>query len=252
MSELLVLCYHAISPDWPAPLAVTPQAFQRQIANLSRRGWQSTTFTDAVRRAPGSKTVVITFDDAFASVARYAEPVLSGYGFPATVFAPTDYVSHATPLAWTGVDQWLDSPHADELTPMAWDDLRRLTALGWEVGSHTRTHPFLTSLSDEEVLAELCDSREEGTEHLGQPITSLAYPYGAVNARIAAHAANAGYEGAASLAWPSGPIDRYRFPRVGVYHRDRGARFRLKTARLSRSTYGSKLLTRRAAHAQSS
>ena len=39
--------------------------------------------------------------------------------------------------------QWLDSPHAGELTPMSWDELGELSELGWELGSHTRTHPRL-------------------------------------------------------------------------------------------------------------
>ena len=150
-SKLLVLCYHAISPDWSAGLSVTPEAFERQVSNLVRKGWASATFTDVVRQAPADKTVVITFDDAFASVKTYAEPVLSELGVKGTVFAPTDYVSRRAPLAWAGLDHWEEGPDAEELTPMTWDDLRELAELGWEIGSHSRTHPSLTSLGDNEL-----------------------------------------------------------------------------------------------------
>lgn len=253
MSQLLVLCYHAISPRWAAPLAITPDAFERQISNLVRQGWASATFIEVVRRPPGSKTMVITFDDAFASVKRYAAPVLSRFGLTATVFVPTAYVSKRAPLGWSGLDYWQETPDAHELTPLSWDDLGELADLGWEIGSHTRTHPRLTGLPDHVLRDELRGSREECATHLGRPASSLAYPYGAVDNRVAALAAEAGYEAAAALAWPSSQLDRYRFPRIGVYQRDSWPRFRLKTGRWSRSRYGSRLLARRAAlHTQRS
>ena len=48
MGELIVLCYHAVSPDWDADLSVTPETLDRQIGYLVHRGWRATTFTDAV------------------------------------------------------------------------------------------------------------------------------------------------------------------------------------------------------------
>lgn len=252
MSELLVLCYHAISPDWAAPLAVTPQAFERQISALVRTRWTAATFTDVVRTAPEAKTVVITFDDAFASVMRYAAPVLTRLGLTATVFAPSDYISRQAPLAWPGLDHWSDTPDAHELTPMSWDDLRELAGRGWEIGSHTRTHPMLTSMTDPELLEEIRGSRDECAEHLERPVTSLAYPYGDVDDRVAECAERVGYEGAAALSWPTSEPDRYRYPRTGVYKKDSWARFRLKTGRWSRSRYGAKLLARRSAYLQRS
>lgn len=248
-SKLLVLCYHAISPDWSAGLSVTPEAFERQVSNLVRKGWASATFTDVVRQAPADKTVVITFDDAFASVKTYAEPVLSELGVKGTVFAPTDYVSRRAPLAWAGLDHWEEGPDAEELTPMTWDDLRELAELGWEIGSHSRTHPSLTSLGDNELAMELAGSRAECSARIGRRVTSIAYPYGDVDDRVMAHTQQAGYECAAALGWPSSEVNGYRFPRIGVYQQDSWARFRLKIGRLSRSTYGSRLIARRTSHA---
>jgi peptidoglycan/xylan/chitin deacetylase (PgdA/CDA1 family) len=245
MSEVLVLCYHAISPVWSSGLAVTPEAFDRQVSNLARNGWRSATFTEVLRQVPAAKTMVITFDDAFASVKRYAQPVLASLGITGTVFVPTDYVSRRAPLAWAGLDRWAQSSDAKELTPMSWDDLGELAELGWEIGSHTRTHPLLTSLADDALNEELRGSREECTERIGRPVTSVAYPYGDVDDRVALHAQKVGYEGAAALAWPSTQLNRYRYPRVGVYQQDSWPRFRLKTGRWSRSIYGAVLLGRR-------
>jgi peptidoglycan/xylan/chitin deacetylase (PgdA/CDA1 family) len=245
MSQMLVLCYHAISPTWSAALSVTPESFERQATFLIRHGWTSATFSEAVEHAPAERTVVFTFDDAFESVKTYALPVLRRLGATGTVFAPTDYVSRRALLVWDGLERWEQGPGANELTPLSWDDLGELAEIGWEIGSHSLTHPMLTSLDDATLAAELTKSREECALRLGRPATSIAYPYGDVDDRVSACARDSGYAVGAALAWPLGTLDRYRYPRIGVYHKDTMPRFRLKTGPFPRTTYGARLLTRR-------
>ncbi len=247
-STPLVLCYHAISPRWSAALSVTPEAFERQVTNLVRRGWTPATFTEIVRQPPSTKTMVITFDDAFASVKTYAQPVLSRLGVNATVFAPTDYVSRQAPLAWAGLDAWENTPDNEELTPMSWDDLGELAALGWEIGSHSRTHPRLTTLGDDGLVTELQGSREECAARIGGPVTSIAYPYGDVDDRVEAQAQQAGYQAGTTLEWPSAQLNRYRYPRIGVYRQDSWPRFQLKIGHWSRSPFAARLIARRSAN----
>jgi peptidoglycan/xylan/chitin deacetylase (PgdA/CDA1 family) len=243
VSQLLVLCYHAVSPGWSADLSVTPDAFERQISGLVREGWTSSTFTEVIRgtRTRGGKTLVVTFDDAFLSVKTYALPVLRELGVVGTVFAPTDYVTRHAPLAWLGLDHWQRGPDAAELTPMTWDDLGELAEVGWEIGSHTRTHPPLTTLEDDALAAELGGSRQECAERIGRPVTAIAYPYGNLDRRVARGAQRAGYEAAAALTLSADRLDPYRYPRIGIYHKDSGRRFGLKTGRWSRSSFGSRL-----------
>ncbi len=230
MGEVIVLCYHAVSPDWDADLSVTPETLDRQIGFLVRRGWRATTFTDAVLgRSPG-RALAITFDDAFASVRSHAAPILHRHGVPATVFAPTAFMDGGTDLEWPGVAHWKESDFAGELAALDWSELRELAQAGWEIGSHTCTHPHLTTLDDTTLGEELTRSRERCTQELGRPCRSIAYPYGDVDARVAAAAAGAGYEAGAKLAADlrhEGPL---RFPRVGIYHPDDWRRFRLKVA----------------------
>ena len=95
MSESLVLCYHALSDDWPAALAVRPAEFERQIDLLLERGYRGVTFSQAVAAGAPAKALAITFDDAWASVLERARPVLAARGVPATVFVPTDYPDRA-------------------------------------------------------------------------------------------------------------------------------------------------------------
>ncbi|HTU96747.1 MAG TPA: polysaccharide deacetylase family protein [Solirubrobacteraceae bacterium] len=240
MAQVLVLCYHALSVDWDADLSVTPEAFERHIAFLLRRGWRPATFSQAVvDRRPG-RVVAVTFDDAFASVRDRAAPILDRLGVPATVFAPTAFMDGGADLEWPGVAHWQQSPFASELAAMDWADLRRLADAGWEIGSHTHTHPHLTTLDDDALRRELVASREFCAEALDRPCRSIAYPYGDVDERVAAAAAAAGYEAGAKLSadlHDEGPL---RAPRIGIYHPDTWRRFRLKVAgpvrRLRRSS----------------
>jgi hypothetical protein len=57
---------------------------------------------------------------------------------------------------------------------------------------------------------------------------TLAYPYGAVDARVERFTAQAGYAAACALSSSLQPAGRHRWPRVGIYHGDRRWRFNLK------------------------
>ena len=230
MNNPIVLCYHAVSDSWSAPLSVRPREFERQIRLLVARGFRGETFTEAVLGQRDARTVAITFDDAFRSVFELAFPILSRAGFRATVFVPSAFVDGNSPMAWPGIDHWLGGPHEAELRPMSWDQLGRLAEAGWEIGSHTRTHPRLTQLDDESVAHELAGSRRDCEQGLGGPCRSLAYPYGDHDERIVQAARDAGYAAACSLPAGWHRPDPLCWPRIGVYHPDHRLRFRLKVS----------------------
>jgi peptidoglycan/xylan/chitin deacetylase (PgdA/CDA1 family) len=245
VSDVLVLCYHAVSPGWNAELSVTPDAFERQVTHLLRRGWRAATFSDAVLRPPSRRTLAITFDDAFASVKEYAAPVLARLGATATMFAPTAFLSGRQQLVWPGIDDYQGTADERELVAMDWDDLGELADRGWEIGSHTRTHPHLTELDDERLELELSESRNDCSSRLGRPCPSIAYPYGDVDERVAAAAQRAGYVAGAGLSHSLEPLGPHRHPRVGIYHDDGWWRFRLKAAGPMRKLRASRLWTGR-------
>jgi len=239
MPDPLVLCYHAISPHWEAALSVTPAAFARQIAYVIGHGWTPVTFAQAATGATSRRTVAITFDDAFASVKRYALPVLERYEAPATVFAPTSYLDSSSPLAWDGTSHWLATSHAAELEAMSWDDLRGLADRGWEIGSHTVSHPHLTRLEPGRLAEELAVSRRVVQERVGCPCNTIAFPYGDAGEREFIAAQAAGYSAAAMLGCSLRWQRPHEVPRVGIYHGDDWRRFRLKLSapvRLARTT----------------
>ncbi len=238
MGDTLVLCYHALSSDWEAPLCVPPSRLERQLAFLVERGYRGATFTEAVTAGRSGKTLAVTFDDGFRSVLDLAAPILSKLDLPGTIFLPTAFMDGSALLVWQGIDHWLDGPHEHELAPLSWDDARSLAGLGWEIGSHTRSHPDLTQLDDSALADELEGSRRECEQRLGKLCTSLAYPYGRRDARVIRAAQRAGYLCGASLPRRLHGQRDLDWPRVGVYRNDSPGRFEAKVSRLRRHLIG--------------
>jgi peptidoglycan/xylan/chitin deacetylase (PgdA/CDA1 family) len=239
VSDVLVLCYHAVSPRFPAPLSVTPDAFERQLRLLLDRGYRGVTFAEAVS-SPAGKTMAVTFDDAYLSVLELGKPILDRLGLPATVFVPTDYPGREGPMAWPGIDQWLGGPHEAELRPMSWEQIGGLADAGWEIGSHTCSHPHLTELGAAALEREMAESKAECERRLGRPCSTIAYPYGDYDGRVAAAAGRAGYAAACTLPARFHAARPLEWPRVGVYHDDDDRRFRMKVSPLVRRARASR------------
>lgn len=227
-SRPLVLCYHALSETWPATLSVHPERFRQQLELLLDRGYEPATFSEAVRG--GGRKLAVTFDDGFVSVRDLALPILERLGMPATLFAVSDFAASGGQLRWAGIDHWGQTEFAGELAGLSWSEMRALQDRGWEIGSHTATHPHLTELDDHRLREELIVSREAVSEAMGRPCASIAYPYGSADERVAEAARAAGYETGAGLPALPGARLPLLWPRVGVYHGDEMARFRLKVS----------------------
>lgn len=236
--EILVLCYHALSETWPADLAVRPGDFEVQLRQLQKRGFKTVTFTEAVNWTGGGKVVAITFDDGYRSVLEFGLPILQRLGMTATLFIPTDYMGKEEAMSWPGIDQWVGGEHEPELLPLGWDDIRKLQDSGWEIGSHTRSHPHLSQIDRDLLPTELGDSRSACERELGRTCTSIAYPYGDYDGAVEVAAREAGYAAAAALPdrisaeARSNPLG---YPRIGIYRGDSARAFRLKTAKLTRA-----------------
>lgn len=235
MRDVLVLGYHAVSATWPAALAIQPERLDAQVAALVARGYRGATFTEAVRERRGGRTLAVTFDDGFRSVIEHAFPILERHGVPGTLFVPTDHVGRDEPMAWPTIDQWLGGPHEHELAGLSWDEIGRLAAAGWEIGSHTRTHPHLTGIGPAELREELEGSRAIVEARLGVRCTSIAYPYGESDQRVRRAARRAGYAAGAALPARLHPRWRMRWPRVGVWRRDPQRVFEVKITPLRRN-----------------
>jgi peptidoglycan/xylan/chitin deacetylase (PgdA/CDA1 family) len=228
-ADILTLCYHAVSPDWPAELSVTPRSLSEQVEYLVERGYRAITFSEAALEEISGKAVAITFDDAYASTVELARPILDRFGVRATVFVPTDYIGGG-PMSWPGIDQWVGTEHEAELMPMSWGDARELAEAGWEIGSHTCSHPHLSQVPEQRLDRELRESRQVCERELGRPCRSIAYPYGDFDARVVAATERAGYEAAATFPSRTPKPSPLECPRIGVFNHDSMRVFRAKVS----------------------
>jgi len=184
--RLPILMYHRIDrPSAAAPaitrrLTVAPRDFAAQMQWLADHGYHAISerqVYDATvlgRRLP-PHPVVVTFDDGYRDVLRYAVPVLQRLHQHATAFVITGRVS------------------TDERLWLTWRDLRAMDAAGLDIGSHTVAHVDLTALPPAAALAQLRSSRRALEQHLGHPVQWFAYPFGGDNAAVTALARRAGY-----------------------------------------------------------
>ncbi len=228
MARPLILCYHAVSESWPAPLASTPGQLRSHLKHLRARRFEPATLSDALAAPREKRTVAITFDDAFASVLEVAKPILDEFGFVATIFPPTGFIGAGHPMRWPEIEHWIDSDHESDLRPMSWQQLRDCQEAGWEIGSHTVSHPHLPLTTDEELRRELIESRAACEAELGRACPTLAYPYGERDERVVAAAAEAGYKRAVTLPNGFAGQSPLEIARVGVYRGDDIWRFRAK------------------------
>lgn len=228
MHDAVVLCYHAIGEGWSA--SVSPDRLRQHVELLLRRRYRPATFSDVVHFEHSKRTFAVTFDDAWTSVLERAFPVLAQLGVPATVFAVTTFADDGGRLDWPGLTESGVNPTAKGRRSLTWAQLAELAEAGWEVGSHTCTHPRLTQLDNASLDRELRESRSACARALGRPCRSIAYPYGDFDARVLEAAAAAGYDAGCSLSVSTrGPL---AWPRVGVYGLDTPLRFRLKVSPL--------------------
>ena len=216
--DTLVLCYHAVGDEVGAGAFVSQHDLDWQLGLLVARGYRPATFTDAVLGTVGGRVLAVSFDDGHVSVLNEALPVLARHGLVGTVFPRLDELGRAGSLTLA--------------------DLELLVAAGWEVGSHTLTHPALTTLADDEMQHELSDSKRTLERLLGIPCRSIAYPFGDADARVIAAVAAAGYEAGAALLGVPVAQGRLAWPRVGVHGREGRLFFRVRVCRSFRAVRG--------------
>ena len=186
--RLGILMYHRVSPriaKLPAPLYnIQPRSFAAQLEGLARRGFQFTSLQTALAAASRqeclpAKTVVLTFDDGFASVYTHAWPVLKRMGIPATVFVSTAYLDSDEPFPF---DAWgtahKDQAPSDSYRPLSTDECREMMDSGLvEIGAHTHTHQDFHG-RPESFRKDLLQSVQIVSERFGLDEVPFAFPYG--------------------------------------------------------------------------
>jgi len=176
--RLPVLLYHHIGVPNPETakhaLTVSPTQFRRQMRWLRWRGYFGITSSQWLswceKGTPlPSKSVLITFDDAYEDLVENAFPSLVQFGHHACVFVITELMKSGK--TWEG------------LTVMSKEQVGHWAAQGIEFGAHTRTHPELTTIPADRMKAEIRSSKED-LEEIGLTPMSFAYPFGGFNDEV--------------------------------------------------------------------
>ncbi|MFN3787424.1 MAG: polysaccharide deacetylase family protein [Sulfurihydrogenibium azorense] len=182
-----VLTYHNI--DYPPEnaklksLYVSPNKFESQIKLLKKLGFQ-TVLSDEINKS--KKNIIFTFDDGYRDFVRNAYPILKKYNAKAIIFVVVGLTGKYNLWDWEKLN--VKKPLMD------WEEIKFLVSEGFEIGSHTITHPYLTKIPEKTAKAEIEDSKKILEDKLGVEIKTFCYPYGDYNERIKDLVADAGYK----------------------------------------------------------
>ncbi|MGH9847474.1 MAG: polysaccharide deacetylase family protein [Blastocatellia bacterium] len=232
--RLLVLSYHGVcgaQPDVADPdgLHVPVALFEQQMAFLTRHyrpvslAEVRDSFFAGIELPPAA--VLLTFDDGYRNVARYALPVLERMRIPAVLFPVPGLIERERWL-WTSELEWrrggdpdfprlrswlkkisaearrewlereLEAPdrYPDcEHSLMNWDEINAIKH-EIEIGSHSLNHDPLTGCDEWQLQAELSLSRRLLAEKAGIEAEAVAYPNGDFSPAVMAAAERAGYK----------------------------------------------------------
>lgn len=163
-----ILLYHHIkTPSVANALFVTPEDFRAQMKFLRDNGYTTIPVTLLVKAinfgaSLPEKPVIITFDDNDITVYTDAYPIMKEFGFTGT--------------------NYLVGNRLGSQGFMTIDQLKELSAAGWEVGSHSMTHVDLTQTG--ELEWELTQSRANLENKLSVKVETFAYPFGSFSAEV--------------------------------------------------------------------
>lgn len=186
--DILVLVYHRIDePEgrWTR----TPESFRRDLEHMATHGYYPVNLIDVATgnlgHVPrGRRPIVLTFDDSTRGHFRYLEDGAIDPDCAVGILLEMhekygdDWPLHATFFVLL---RNADEPGAPlfRQPDLATQKVRALVDWGFEIGSHTITHPILSEIAAEEVRWELAVSQDR-IEALvpGYKVSSLALPNG--------------------------------------------------------------------------
>lgn len=206
--QILVLNYHKVSDEFLS-LAVAPADFDWQMRYLKEHGYHAITPDELYDALEGTgqlpaNPVLITFDDGYQDNYDNAYPILRKYGLKGTVFVVTSFLGTRKGY-------------------LTWDECREMEKNGMTVASHTVDHKSMTDLTNDQLRAELVESKKKAEAELGHEVKYMAYPTGAYNLHIAQLVREAGYKAAFTIKY--GGVSRksniYALERVPIFHTEK-------------------------------
>lgn len=196
-------------------LHVPPKRFRFQMWLLKVFGYRALSLKDLKPYLIGEKSgkvVGLTFDDGYKNNLTNALPILKKYNFSATCFIVSNYIG--------SYNLWDRKKGIMQMPLMNFDELSIWLDSGMDIGSHTQTHPDLTSLSQKELMMEVKGCKAYLERKFKIKIEYFCYPFGIHNEAICEIVKESGYFSALTMIRGRVKLksDRFRLPRIPVNH----------------------------------
>ena len=150
------------------------------------------------------RQVIISFDDGYYTIYKYAYPILKKYDVPSTIALIASYLKDGQPR-----------DYARPLSFMNIGEVRQMVDnLDIEIASHSMTHHDLTRLDMKGRQYELERSKKLLDSLFNQTTITFVYPYGRTDAQLIDLTKAVGYQLGRSTRWgePNLWVDRYKIP----------------------------------------
>lgn len=166
--KIPVLMYHSIS-NLENKSSLSTKVFEKQMKIMKYLGFET---TDLVKFTNNKKKFIVTFDDGYEDVFLNALPILKKYNFQAICFFVTDYIGK-TNLWDSNLSKYT------KMKIMNKDQIKHWHDCGMIVGSHTKNHINLKSLSDFEKYDQMKHPIDFFKEKFNIKVNYFSYPFGA-------------------------------------------------------------------------
>jgi peptidoglycan/xylan/chitin deacetylase (PgdA/CDA1 family) len=175
---------------------VAMDEFKAQMSAIRSLGMTGVSVGEALQFS--GPAVAITVDDGCETDLLAIAPVLKQFGFNATFYVTAGVLGKP---GYVSTDQ-----------------LRELSRMGFEIGSHSMTHPYLTDLDEAGLNREIADSKTALEKIIQQPVHHFSCPGGRYDARTISAAKNAGYRTmATSIPQANSPsTDPFSLGRIAI------------------------------------
>jgi peptidoglycan/xylan/chitin deacetylase (PgdA/CDA1 family) len=191
---------------------VSASDFRAQMKELAREGWRATNVTQAMqsfeRKSSDHKSVCITFDDGCETDLLSAAPILQEFGFGGTFYITVGFLDKPG---------YLSEAH-----------VRSLSKLGFEIGCHSLTHPYLTDLDDARLRDETAGAKDQLEQITSASVEHFSCPGGRWDPRVIAAVKAAKFRTMATSRTGMNSVgtDPFRLTRVAVLSGTRVELFR--------------------------
>lgn len=199
----VIFSYHRVGEDNYPDNSIRREQFESHIAQLKNGDYNVMPLPAVINALRGGtplppRTVVLTFDGGYLSVADYAAPLLIKSGLPFTVFIAPDNATHGKPEY------------------MGWDDIKRLARHDLvTIGLHPAGYQHLAGAAEAELLRQVNSARATYREKLGAEPRYFAYPFGEYSRKFRDIVQKQGFDAAlgeqSGVAYAGG--DMYALPR---------------------------------------